>query len=162
MVDELCSCFKSFQVPGWLPKLHSLPGWLQQHSRAGFRPASSINADANSLGLLAPLSPKISSHRVASTLSTQFICKDVRHEVCVLVGAFVCRGQQRGPTGIAARRASIFVIFFGHVPQLQFAGLKGKLHSSSFEKRGAYHITCILFVLQLVSMETLSGIQISN
>ena len=44
----------------------------------------------------------------------------------------------------------------------QFAGLKGKLHSSSFEKRGAYHITCISFVLQLVSMETLSGIQISN
>ena len=106
---------------------------------------ASIHADATSPGLLAPLSFKISSHSVASNLSTQFISKDVRHEVCVLVGAFVCRGQQRGPTGIAARRASKFVFFFGGVPLLQFAGLKGKLHSSSFNKRGAYHmhIVCV-------------------
>ena len=67
-------------------------------------------------------------------------------------------GQQELPPGALPYLLFSSVMF--HDFNLQ--GLKGKLHSSSFEKRGAYHITCISFVLQLVSMETLSGIQISN
>lgn len=48
-----------------------------------------------------------------------------------------------------------------NAPYLKFAGIKGRLRLSSLQKRGAHEMYLVVF-LQLVSMETLWGIQISN